>query len=465
MQSLRLASLCLLLIGTISGSASASVSSADYDSIQAAVDAHPGQMVLVPEGDHEISEPIRITGQGGGLYGYGRIIQTNPERSAVVIEKGRDIRIRDLTITRPEGKQETTQHGILVLESESVVIDSVRVHDNHARGGSIEMRKCLNCTIRDCEIRDYKRIAIDDRTETELYGYAFHAIDGHGLTVFESVGTKITDNRIVEQKLLPTKENKEKYNLGTLTEGKLPTKPGRLGEGAVKSGYVSNWHQGSAMIVSSPKTTRLTLIRGNYIENCAQGIDMHSDFLVCTENIIDHCMIGLKGTHGCRHLIWTENIIRCADLWGILLNPGALSHFPSEANDQNPEPLPANVDAGTIIAHNIVTDYGFGHEYWNWGGGREDLGSSYPIALYEGQLDENPPLNHILIDGNIVYDTGKDKILEDGKPVDVPPRYRYAVYVGPWGGEPGPTFPQNLHFTNNILHPGKDGVSTIELKP
>ena len=85
--------------------------------------------------------------------------------------------------------------------------------------------------------------------------------------------------------------------------------------------------------------------------------------------------------------------------------------------------------------------------------------------MYEGQLNTNPPLRDVLIQGNMVYDTGRDKVLVDGKPTKTPPRYRYAVYVGPWGGLPGPTFPRDLHFSGNLFHPGTRGVANVKLKP
>lgn len=132
-------------------------------------------------------------------------------------------------------------------------------------------------------------------------------------------------------------------------------------------------------------------------------------------------MVGIKATHGCRNLIIKGNLVRRADLWGILLNPGAASHTVTDPTDTEPV-KPSNVDAGTILSGNIITDYGYGHEYWNWGGRAEDCPGSYAIALFEGQLDTNPPLRAMLVTGNIVYNTGRD-----GKPQKETPRYRYAV--------------------------------------
>ncbi|MCB9769189.1 MAG: right-handed parallel beta-helix repeat-containing protein [Candidatus Omnitrophica bacterium] len=459
----------LALVGGRCPSAAA-ISAKDYGSIQEAIDANPGKMIEVPEGFYEISEKIRISGTGGGLYGYGRIFQTNPEAAILEIEHATGVRIKDLTFTRPEGKMESEASGIFCWDNVGCVLDGVRILNNRSRSGSIEVRDCLNFTIRNCEVINYKRIAIDDRTgpDEPNYGYAFHCIDGTGIVVRSSGGTLIQNNRIVERNLFPTKEMKEKYQLGTLTEGKYPSKPGRLAGSAFRENYVNNWHQGSAMIVTSPKETHHTNIIGNYLENAAQGVDMHSDFITCSNNTINHCFIGLKMTHGCRNLIVTSNLVTHADKWGILMNPGAASHYAAEKTDDQ-EALPANVDAGTIIANNIVTDFGYGDEYWNWGGKSPEANGSYAIALFEGQFEENPPLRDILITGNIVYNTGRDSVLVDGKPEVQPPRYRYAVYAGPWGegSEPKASAPDpdDLHFSNNIFHPGVKGISNIELTP
>src|SRR5690348_1049974 len=99
----------LLASATISFAQSPSV--AEYESIQAAVDANPGKMIFVPAGDYKISRHIEITASDSGLYGPGRIIQTEPSQPILRIEKARGVRIRDLTLTRPEGQMDTTQEG------------------------------------------------------------------------------------------------------------------------------------------------------------------------------------------------------------------------------------------------------------------------------------------------------------------------------------------------------------------
>src|SRR5262249_6944920 len=107
-SSLFRRSLVLLVLATGAAAAFAqSPSAAEYDSIQAAVDANPGKMVFVPAGDYPISRRITITSNDSGLYGPGCIVQTNPEQPIVRVENARGVRLRDLTLTRPDDHMDT----------------------------------------------------------------------------------------------------------------------------------------------------------------------------------------------------------------------------------------------------------------------------------------------------------------------------------------------------------------------
>jgi hypothetical protein len=73
-------------------------SAADYPSIQAAIDDNPGRIVDVPAGDYDVSEKIQIGRQGGGLFGPGRIRQTNPGQPILVVEDATGVQsIEDCT--------------------------------------------------------------------------------------------------------------------------------------------------------------------------------------------------------------------------------------------------------------------------------------------------------------------------------------------------------------------------------
>ena len=161
---------------------------AKYPSIQAALDANPEKIVFVPAGDYEVDEKIRIRTDGSGLWGPGRIVQTNPEQPILEIEGASGVRIRDVTLTRPEDRQDTAFEGVIALQCRDLVLEDLRVLDNRTRSGAIVLRECHAAEIRNCVVRNYMRITIDDRTGSEDWGYAFHCIDGSGIVVKHSTG-------------------------------------------------------------------------------------------------------------------------------------------------------------------------------------------------------------------------------------------------------------------------------------
>ena len=440
-----------------------SPSAKDYENLQAAIDALPGKMIFVPDGEYHLSKELRIQTNGTGLYGFGTIIQEDPARPVLLVEKAADVRLRDLTFTRAAGKQDATEPGIRFVQCRNLSLEGLRIKDCKSREPALRLDECRDVAIRHCEITNYKRIAVDDRTNDPIHwGYAFHAIDGTGMLLSLCKNVQAEGNRIVEYALLPTREMKDQFHLGELTEGLKPSVQGSLAASAFKNKYVNNWHQGSAVLVS--KCDNVTL-SGNYLENCAQGFDVHSDHVIVANNTILCGMIGIKLTHGARNVVATGNMLRRIDLWGILLNPATASHYAKDAAEGEAA-VEANVDGGTVVSDNIVTEFGFGNEYWNWGGKEGTAGKgSYAIALFEGQEDIEPPLRDVVIGGNIVYNVGRDRIIQDGKAVEEAPRYRYAVYAGRWGesAESSPTTPRDIVFGANILHPGTAGVSNIDL--
>jgi len=447
-----------VLLSMASMAHAAGIDASAYPSIQAAIDANPGRQIEISQ-DVTLDRRVRIATPGTRLFGAATLTQANPAEPILEIEHAADVRIEGLTLARAplpptdENLGRTKAAGLFINDTQRVTVDGVTLRDAAARDAAIEIRESDSVTVRNCLVLNYQCLAVDDRTESPLYGYAFRCIDGTGILVNGGTAISLTNNRIVEERWLPTRENKDTLRLGALCEGKVPSKPGKLGEGAVRAGYVSNWHQGSAVVVTGPEKTRNVIVQGNQIRNAAQGIDVHADQVIIANNIVDHGMMGVKATHGARNLIIKDNILSHIDLWGILLNPGAASHAADAER-------PANVDGGTIIAHNVITDYGRGHEYWNWGGQSAEANGSYAIAIYDGQLPENPPLRDVLIEGNIVYDGGRDAV-----PVEAP-RHKYAVFVGSWNGpiEKSVNPPQGVIFRDNILHPGVSGTSNVPLE-
>ncbi len=417
-----------------------SVSVATYPSIHDAVKANPGRMLYVPSGEYRIDEKIRFDADHSGLYGPGRIVQTNPESPIIEIEHAENVVLRDITLTRPEGKMETDVEGILAADCRELRIENVRILDNRTRSAALSLRDCDGARIENCLVRNYMKIAVDDRTAGPNYGYAFRCIDGTGISVRACTGTVIRGNRVIEKNLLPTPEIKEKYGLGIFVK-KNAEKGKIIAQKTWDEEYVNNWHQGSAIIVTSPEKSDRTQILDNTIENAAQGIDLHCDHVILSGNIVDNAFIGMKAMHGSRNILILGNQFIRNDLWSIGLMPGAPSR--AAGFEDNPN---ANVDGGSVIANNIVSDFGYGNAHWIWGD------DGVPFKFDTGQLPHNPPLSDVVVSGNILYDPGR----EAGRK-DVPPRYRYAVVV-----PQGPDGPRNLRFSNNIFPPGRSGISNAE---
>jgi hypothetical protein len=399
----------------------------EFPSIQAAVDANPGRVVYVPSGDYQISEKIRIRGDRSGLVGPGRIIQQNPEQPIIEIEDADAVQIRGLRLTRPEGKTETGNEGVLAIQCQDLIVENVSVIDNQSRSAAIVIRDCTGARISHCLIRNYMRVSVDDRTASPEWGYAFNCTDGTGISVSYSTGTLIESNRVIETRLTPTPDVKEKFSLGDFVK-KNAEKGTVTNQQVWDAGYTENWQQGSGIIVTAPEVSDLTRIIANHIENAAQGIDLHADHVIVANNIVSNSFVGMKAMHGSRNVLITGNQFTRNSLWAIGLMPGAAAH-------------PDNADGSSIVANNIISDFGHGDANWIWGNERA------PIRFDTGQQPDDPPLTDVIIQGNIVQCIG-------------PPRYRFAVLI-----PGGPNSPSGLQFSNNLLHPGTDGISNQELNP
>ncbi len=418
--------LLLTIFLTLSASA-ADLSVSAYPSIQAALDANPSRMLFVPAGDYPITEKIRIRGERSGLFGPGRIIQQNTEQPIIEIENATAAEIRDLTLTRPEGKMESRNEGILAIKCRDLVIDNVRVIDNRSPAGAITVRESQDCRISRCLVRNYMRLSIDDRTQSKDWGYAFNCTDGTGISVSYSPGCLIEGNRVIEDNFVPTPEIKAKHKLGDFVK-KNDVKGGVMSQRAWDANYTDAWQQGSGIVVNAPTVTDLTRVIGNHVENAAQGIDLHCDHVIVSGNIVTNAFIGMKAMHGSRNVLITGNQFTRNSLWAIGLMPGA------GANAEN-------FDGGSIISNNIISDFGHGDAHWIWGDERS------PFKFDTGQQADDPPLTDVIVTGNIVHSIGK-------------PRYQYAVIIAG-----GPNTPRGMHFSNNLLHPGTQGVANTELRP
>jgi len=429
------------------------VTVADFPSIQAALDANPGKMLFVPDGEYLLTEPIRIHHSGSGLYGFGTLVQQNSNTPVIEITGAKDVQLRDLTLTRATGSEEARRPALLATDCQNLTIDALRVRDNRAPTGAIALRGCARTTVSDCFIENYSTIAIDDRTANLRYGFAFNCIDGTGIGASACKDLVLQRNRIIENHLRPTPEIKERFRLGKFTK-RNPIKGTLVQQKAWEADGVENWHQGSGIAVTSPEQTSFVRILDNHIENAAQGIDIHADNVIVTGNMVVNAFMGMKAMHGSRHVLIANNQFIRVDLWAIGLMPGASSHPAQPAANGEPG-RPANVDAGHIIANNIITDFGYGDSRWIW---HVPEHNCTPFRFDNGQDPDDPPLRDILVTGNLVYDTGRDRSQTNGLPQEVA-RYRWAVFISK---EPGS--PAGLRFSNNLFHPGTEGISNVPLE-
>ncbi len=421
------------------------VSVAGYATIQAALDANPGRTIHVPAGDYEISAKLRLRGDHAGLYGRGRIIQKNPQAPILEIEHAADVIVRDLVLTRSADARSSTEPAVVAIDCDGLVLDGVQVLDHRSPAAAIRVSRGRLCQIRNCRVENYMAISVDDRTGSPDWGYAFQCIDGTGIALDNCRGALVQGNQVIEHDMLPTPEMQDRHGLGKFVK-RAAQKGAIISQEVWDRGYVDNWHQGSAIVVTGPRESDCVQIIGNYIENAAQGIDLHADHVIVSSNIVNNAFAGMKAMHGSRHVLIVGNQFIKNDLWAIGLMPGATS-----SDGRAGEP---NFDHGSIIASNVISDFGYGNAHWIWGGpGR----STSPMWFDAGQKPENPPLSDVVIQGNIVYNSAVDHH-ESGPPSQ--PRYRYAVRVSP--GDAGP---KNLRFLGNLFQPGEEGMANIELAP
>lgn len=429
---------------------------AAYPSIQAALDAHPGQPLHLPPGEYRIDQPIVIRSAGSGLYGEGTVIQANDDADIIQVTGADNVRIEGITLLREKPSYFKSARAILAERSAYFTARNVTIRGNRASPATVLLSGCNYATLEGCTIIDYKTITIDDRVNNDLYRYAFRAIDGHGIKVAYGTGVRIIRNRIIETELRPTEATMKQHDLGKIE--KRAAELGPLASFGVRDGVAFIWHQGAGIGVSDPTRTALTLVEGNYIENAAQALDVHSDFMVVTNNQITNCYTGIKVFHGSRGVVVSNNIIHRPGKYGIMLRPGSNSHATSAAGDGAPA-REENVQRGIVIAHNVITDMGYDDEHWRlW---NDDPTETSPVGIKvgTGPQEHNPRFSDLIFQGNLIYDHGRDEILVNGVPAIQPPRYKWAIWFDEeWRVE-------NVRFSGNIFHPGEKGVSNLPIQP
>jgi len=421
----------------------AEVSARDYPSLQAAVDANPGGTILVPDGDYPLETTLRIDWHGTKLVGRGRLIMKNPEAAILEVEHARGVTVEGLTLTRAEGKFETGREGFIARDAHDLDVRRLTVVDNRTRSGALRLEQVTTAAIVDCTIRNYSQIAVDDRmSNPDLYGYAFRCIDGSGIVVVDSQNVLIQNNTIREENLRPTPEIQAQYQLGSFVN-QAPRRGKLVSEAVWDAKAVKNWHQGSALIVTGPRVSRNIRILGNQIQNAAQGIDLHADQVIVSGNIVDDAFIGMKAMHGSRNILISGNQFLRNDLWSIGLMPG-ISAAPAKPATAESPAVDDNSDGGSLIANNIIAQFGEGSSAWNW-----KEASRAPLRFDRGQEEDDPPLTGVVVTGNVI----------DAGPGRTTGRYDYAARI-----EAGsPNSPVGLSFYGNHFPPGERGVSNVDL--
>jgi hypothetical protein len=96
------------------------------------------------------------------------------------------------------------------------------------------------------------------------------------------------------------------------------------------------------------------------------------------------------------------------------LRPGSESWYAKPAEDGQ-SAQEANVERGIMVTSNIISDMGYGDEHWRLWNDDPELSYSVVFKLGYGPLGKNPPMTDVIIEGNIVYDRGRDQILVEGK--------------------------------------------------
>jgi hypothetical protein len=445
--------LTFLTLSMCPAQSQADIQSTDYPSLQAAIDANPGRTIYVPNGDYQLTETVMIKTSGTGLSGPGRLIMTDASKDIINVRKANDVTIRDIKLYRERGKHDGGRNGIFAVGCDGLIIDGVSVFNNCGENAGLKIEHCTRLTVRNCLVRDYKAMTIDDRTRNPEAGYAFKCIDGNGMKFMDCKGAQITNNRIIETVFRATKESRDKLDLGKVTV--IPEKPGRYTPKGLKDKpYTSNWHQGSAIFFGEQGEG--SVLSGNYIENAAQGFDIQADCVTVTGNIVSGGIVGVKAMHGSKHIIISNNQFYRIDVYGILLASGAASHYAVEASGADKPAKGPNLDGGTLIMGNIISDYGFGDQYWS-------MRSSPGASLYAISIEEDPsapPLRNVIIANNVVYDTGRDKVIVDGRPQVVPPRYEFALML-----RVSDASRQSMKIQGNLFHAGSIGVSNVDLPP
>lgn len=95
--------------------------------------------------------------------------------------------------------------------------------------------------------------------------------------------------------------------------------------------------------------------------------------------------------HGSRNVLITGNQFSQCVLWAIGLMSGS-GAYPGTASENGNPAIAANVDGGSLITDNVISQFGYGDSYWMW------KDSSRAVFRFDrGQEPTDPPLRDVLI--------------------------------------------------------------------
>jgi len=238
--------------------------------LQALLDASPGRIIEVPPGEHHLQRALVLRHPDSGLRGAARLIQSNTNAPFIEARGVTGIHLSGLTLIRASGREDARTAAVVIDHCDDVTLEGLRIRDNRSAAGVVRIEDCRRVDVIRCDIRNYMTLAIDDRTASPHYGYAFRCIDGTGLVVARSRDVLIEGNRILEENLRPTPEMKERHGLGGFVR-RAPQKGSLINQSTWDAGYVNNWHQGSALIVTGPEHSAHVRIIGNLIADFGHG--------------------------------------------------------------------------------------------------------------------------------------------------------------------------------------------------
>jgi len=119
-------------------------------------------------------------------------VQGDANAAIVVIENARRRAPCRVTLTRSAGHEETRESAVRADKCRRLGTGFPFAWSTiRARRATISLDQCQDSRIHQCTVSNYQRVGVDDRTESDLYGYAFRVIDGTGVCVTRGTNIQV----------------------------------------------------------------------------------------------------------------------------------------------------------------------------------------------------------------------------------------------------------------------------------